>query len=554
MKLPNFITDKEYDTGSTATETSADAVGSDRENGPRSAAGAKRSLTRRGCLKSAVATGVTGIGIASTASASSGDGSYSDYFDEYDTVIDMVEAGADNTGSEPITDVLKAHRGDDTLLVFPPGRYYMDEQFRFTGFENFGLLGNDATLVPANYHEFDGPQYRLFRLGVDYSPGRNLLVEGFTVDQTATDTGIRVIDTFVADGLEVRDITVDGYHDSGTWGPGLFNITDPDGSGIVEGFKAPDGAAWVDETPNAGNLWRGPSGIIANQNRGTLTFRHCVLGPFPDNGLYASGGTGTVVVEGGIFKNSNAANVRIGGDSSRVEWVTVEVDDARPQDTSQRAIRLENGDGLRVEGAAVRVTNPMPTSHAISVMNTCEGTRIENSTIDISGDEINQGIVVSPDAGETVIVDTDITHDTTGGYPIWIRESDRTDQVLCEHVTVSGQAGDDGGFRDGIRCERDNCRFNAVTVTQPSDVDRNALVNTGDDCRIYKGEYRASQYPIVDLGSGTVVREVHAESYDGNEGVLLYDQCENAALKKNTLVNGVKDNGCDGLVMWGNTF
>jgi hypothetical protein len=493
------------------------------------------------------------MGMASAASAS-GESSISDYFDEYGTVIDVVEAGADNTGSEPVTDVLRAHRNDDTLLVFPPGRYYMDEQLRFSGFENFGLVGNDATLVPANYHEFAGPQYRLFRLGVGYSPGRDLRFEGFTVDQTAPDTGIRVIDTFVSDGLEVRDITVEGRHDSGTWGPGLFNVTDPDGSGIVQRFRAPDGAAWVDETPNAGNLWRGPSGIIANQNRGTLTFEHCALGPFPDNGLYASGGSGTIRVKGGLFKNSNGANVRVGGANSRVEWATVEVDESRSQDVSQRGIRLENGTDMAIEGAAVRITNPMPTSHAVSVMNSCNGARIENASVEISGDDVNHGIVVSPEASETVVVDTDVTHRAAGGYPLWIRESDRDERVLCEYVTVSGRAGDDGGFRDGIRCERDNCRFNAVDVSQPADVDRNALVNTGDDCRVYRGEYRASQYPIVDLGSGTVVRETHAESYEDNEAVLLYDQSEHVELKQNTLVDGVEDNGCDGLVMWGNTF
>ncbi|WP_229504708.1 right-handed parallel beta-helix repeat-containing protein [Natrinema versiforme] len=513
-----------------------------------------RTRSRRRFLGGTVAACAAGIGLTATAGAASEP--YGHYYDDYATVVDVTDAGADDTGTESITPVLEDLRDDDTLLVFPEGEYFMDEQFRFTGFENFGVVGENATLIPATYHEFDGPQYRLFRLGVSYNPGDRLRFEGFDVDQTAPDTGIRVIEAYAADRLEVRDVTVRGQHDSGTWGPGLFNVTDPDGRGIVERFRAPDGGAWVSETPNAGNRWRGPIGIEANETEGTLEFRRCWLGGFPNNGLYAAGGNGTIVVHGGLYRNSNGANVRVGGQGSEIRWPTVEVDSTRSADESQRGIRIENGRDLEIYGAAVEISSPKPTSHAISVMNTCNSARIDNTRIEIRGSEVNHGIVLSPDCGEATIVDTEITHETAGGYPLWIRDNDEGEQVLAETLTISGRAGDASGFRDGIRCERDSCRFSNIDVTQHGrdGADRNAVVNTGEDLTIYRSDLRASQYPFVDLGTEALVRDSTLESSAGREAVCLYSSSTNPTFKKNRLVGGIRDLGASGVTTWENTL
>lgn len=475
------------------------------------------------------------------------------YREEFGTVIDVVEAGADNTGFESIVDVIRDCRGDDTLLVFPPGEYYMDEQVRFTDFEKFGLVGTDATLVPADYHAFDGPQYRLFRLGVSYSPGNRLVFDGFDIDQTTPETGIRVIDTVVADGLEVRNITVHGEHDSGTWGPGRFAISDPNGTGLVERFEVPDGGAWEDETPNAGNIWRGPTGLLANSNSGTLTFRDCVVGAFPDNGLYASGGDGVIQVDGGHFSNSNAASLRLGGDHSSIDGATVVVDQNRPRDKSHRAIRLENGDDIRVKNVTVRNTAPLPNSFAISVMGSCTSAWIENADIYIGGDEVTNAVVTSPDCGEVTFVGSHVEMDTPGGFGIEINDGDNAGQVLLEYVDFVGSVGDETS-KAAIRCDRDNVRFGAVNVDQSGGSQRRAMVNTGDDVTIYKGDYVASEYPIIDLGNGTHVEDIYANSYGDVEAYCLYPESANVYLKQNTLRGGIKDHGCDGLRTVGNEF
>lgn len=169
--------------------------------------------------------------------------------DTFGNVVNVARAGANRKGKRSINPVLEELRADDTLLYFPPGEYYMDRQFRFTGFENFGLYGDDATLVPADYHDNADGNHKLFRLGTHYAPGKRAVVENFTVDFRAPDTGVRAFEVAASDELLVRDVDVVGRHDSGMWGPGRFVVTDPDGEGFVERFRAPGGGEWSSNTP-----------------------------------------------------------------------------------------------------------------------------------------------------------------------------------------------------------------------------------------------------------------------------------------------------------------
>ncbi|WP_458187832.1 twin-arginine translocation signal domain-containing protein [Haladaptatus sp. NG-WS-4] len=182
------------------------------------------TTSRRNFLKGVSAAGLCAAGTGEMTGKAS---ARPPLLDNFETVIDMVEdAGADPTGNEPITPLLREYADDDTVLVFPPGRYRMNEQFRFTGFNNFGIYGKwDVTIVPDNYYDFDD--------GGDYAPGKDLLFKNIFVDQTAKDTGIRVLDAAVSDGLHVENVNMRGRHDSGTWGPLRAVITDPDGSSVA---------------------------------------------------------------------------------------------------------------------------------------------------------------------------------------------------------------------------------------------------------------------------------------------------------------------------------
>lgn len=507
--------------------------------------------SRRGFLGGTAAALAT-FGLTKSATA----GSHSEYADEYRTVVNIVEAGADNTGSESITSTLEDVRGDHTLVYFPPGEYYMDREFRFTNFENFGVVGDDATLVPADYHTFGTSNTRLFRLGTSGRPGGRIRFENFEVDQTAPDTGIRVIDTYASERLDVRDVRIRGVHDSGTTGPGHFNLTNSSATGMVERFRAPDGGQWVDNTPHAGNRWRGPIGIAANNNQGTLTFRRCWLGAFPDNGLYAAGSTGKIIVSGGVYRNSNGASIRVGGSNSEIRYPTVEITETRSRDRSQRAIRLEHGDGMLVRGAAIRITSPHSANRAISVMGSTSNTTIERGSIEMTGDKINHGIVVSQHAGVTTIDGVDIRHNTAGGFPIWMEDTDSSERVHCRGVKITGESRADSGMRDAIRCERHNCRFSSCELdhTGADGVRRNGLVLTKDDNTVYRSEIHATHYPYIDLGSNNLVHYSDLESDRGSEAVRLYSSAEGPRLRYNTLENGINDGGASNVEDFRNTY
>ncbi len=456
--------------------------------------------------------------------------------DNYGTVVDIVDAGADSDGGTSITPILRRTAADDTLLKFPPGRYYMDEQFRFTGFENFGLLGNDATLVPANYHEFDGPQYRLFRLGVGDSPGRSLRFEGFTVDQTAPDTGIRVINAEVEDGLVVRDIVVRGRHDSGTWGPGLFNITDPDGSGVVERFTARGGAAWVDETPNAGNLWRGPSGIIANRNHeGTLRFRNCALGAFPDNGLYASGGTGTVVVEGGRYQNSGTASIRLGGRRVVVDGATARVGWNPENYARQDPIRLDYAGWATLKNVTVDV--PRPNGIGIAVRNGVDGVTIRNASISMARTPTT-GVGISPQVGPSYLEDVEVEMDASGNA-IEIR-GDSPGEVGLQNVRITGDASG-SPLRHAIYCSRDHCQFRGVDIDQTGGEKRRGLELNGRDYLLYDCDFGTTHHPVVVNGDNVWVEDCRFDSYAGYASLKLNDGAGSIRLKNSSFPDGVAD-------------
>ncbi|MGA9402959.1 right-handed parallel beta-helix repeat-containing protein [Haladaptatus sp.] len=473
------------------------------------------------------------------------------YADDYDTVVNLVEdGGSDPNNGDSITPVLREYADDDTLLYLPSGRYYMDEQFRHTGFDNFGIVGeDDTTIVPANYFDFNDRDwnYRLFRLGISYNPGRDLRVENLNIDQTADDTGIRVIEAAVDDGLLVRDIDIKGKHDSGTWGPGRFVITDSNGTGVVERFHAPDGGAWEKNTPGD-RLWRGPTGIICNHyNRGRMTFKDCSLGGFPDNGLYAANGSGKIVIDGGHYENSQTASLRIGGEDSIIKNATVSVNESDGK-SNQHAIRVENTNYIRIVDCDVEVTDP--NGHAIKSMDVGL-LSVDGSTVRTAGDGVVHALVVHGRTDKARIKNSTFVHDADGGFSIWIHDGD--DQVLVENSKFTGDGGHVSA-RAAIRCDRDDCEFRNLDVEQTGSSRRRSLEITSGDCLVYDGSYIGEMTPIIDAGSSTWIQSIYSEAVNGSAGLRLTDSSRDVYIKKNTIVNGIDDRGSYGLAGWGNDF
>ncbi|SEP22552.1 Right handed beta helix region [Halogranum amylolyticum] len=468
-----------------------------------------RTLGRRSFLGTVGATALGAAVFSERASAS---------YSSYET-INIVDAGADNTGGDSITPILDDVLDDNRKIYFPPGEYYIDEGIRFTGFDKLWLIGDDATIVPAPADEFEG-EHRIFKLGTHYAPGDWLRIGYFTFDFRAHNTGLRAIQAQVND-CYIHDIDFVGEHDAGTHGPMLVDIVDEDSIGAVDRVRMPDGGAWTKDTEQDGNpdvRW-GPTGfIVSPYHSGKLWVRDCVIGGFPDNGLYDSGEDGRVVVRGGRFENSNSANIRLDGHRSTVQDATVVVDHARSRDNNQRGIRLDGGSNCWIENCEIILAEP--NGHAITVMPGCTSAKIENTSITLgASDESNDAaIMVSEGCGDVEIEDVHIEMHCPG-QAIDIEPGDG--DVLVEGCTVTGEASGATGGRNAIRCERDGSRFYSNTVEQPGPSYRRALALVADDCVVSKGSYESTHHPIVDDGNGNVVSKTTARSYDGYDGLKV---------------------------------
>jgi hypothetical protein len=517
--------------------------------------GSGRTVGRRRVLGSVAAAATVGSTLATgRARAAKPNAVPKRLADTFGTVVNVAEAGADRDGKRSINGVLEEVRADDTLLYFPSGKYYMDRQFRFTGFENFGLYGNDATLIPANYHDNADGKHKLFRLGTHYAPGERAVVENFTVDFRADDTGVRAFEIAASDELVVRDVDIVGRHDSGMWGPGRFVVTDPDGEGLVERFRAPGGGEWSENTPSSGTLWRGPTGIICNDyNRGSMKFRRCHLGGFPDNGLYAGDTEGPVTVESGYYENSNGNNVRVGGPHPVVRWVTVVVDETTPEANAHRGIRLQNTDSATVEGCDITIAVPVEGSTGVKVMDGCTGhTLIRDTRIEMRGDGFNNAVEVSPNVERFKAIGTTVVQDTDGGSAFVLEGTGDDDWGRIVDCDIRGTPGHRYN-RSAIYNTRNNVEFRGVRVDQGGGRKRRALENFASDCLLYECDFQTCQYPVIDDGTGTWVSYNRFESTDDHAGYFLTDDSEDVYLKANHIANGIRDDGCEGLRKAGNT-
>lgn len=467
--------------------------------------------------------------------------------EDYERVVDVVEAGADPNGNESITPVLRENRANDTLFRFPEGRYYMDDMLRWTGFENVGFEGDDATIVPASYHDFEGNKI-CFKLGISDSPGDSLHFSGIDFDMSGSDTGARAIQAQVADDLVVRDVTIEGVHDGGTYGPFLFDVTSSSGEGVIENVQLPDGGEFSKNAP--GNFNAGPTGIIVSEShQGHITFRECVVGAFPDNGLYAAYGEKVSVI-GGEYRNSNVASIRIGGDGSNIQDATVVVDQNRPNDETQMGIRLDNGEDLRVENTTVELEQP--DGNAIRVLNEVGSATISNCSLSVENRPEN-ALHVSPGAGSTHIKGTDIRQDTSA-YAIVLTERSGGGDVLVEDVNVTGD-GDGSNYRYTIYCGRDDTEFRAVTVDQQGGDWRRCLLVDADNCLVYRGDYYSEHHPIVNDGSGNRYVEIDdVQAANGSEGMLLHGGNSDVDVIDNVIHNGIRDKGTKNLTTSGNEY
>jgi hypothetical protein len=372
------------------------------------------SIDRRTCLKTAgVAMGTLPF-VGGTASAAERRGF------RFNTVVDMVEdAGCDPTGTEPCDEQITDAADDYTLLKFPAGEYKLTQKNVVLDKTNLGFVGTGDVrfTVPERFNEK--------ALIVDRGTG--LLFEGIDIDQTANGAtpGLHL---GVDDDLRVHDVELigQGIHpdsiprDESGWEPGGADengnpdvmdyfypiVRSPDGTGLVTDIRANNHGLMG--TYNAGD---GRSGIwVGISNQGTVTFRNCHIEEFGSNGTYTSRTNGVVQFEGGVYRNNDNNQVRIGSAGSYVDGATLEVDadasDAPNPDEAlnYRGVRVEMGrqsdrTDVDVRNCDISIRSAPRSGGGVVAEATASEFAIENTSIEIDADGVRGVLGKEPDGG-----------------------------------------------------------------------------------------------------------------------------------------------------------
>lgn len=412
---------------------------------------------------------LTAVGAASIASTLVDSASAADE-DNYDRVVDIVEAGADNSGEEPIDEVFAEEARDDTLLKFPEGTYVANDLIIYQ-LENFAMVGDDATLVPGeNYNE---------DVWLGGAEVRDVRIENFTIDNTEAGVAPQV-DISAYGSLVVRNVHKAGFHD----GHGIafaFQMLTEDGDGLLENVVAPDGGNTV--------------GIYLN-SEGPMTVRDCRVEGFTNNGLYASNCTSPVVVEGGRFRNNNISQVRLGCADSIIRNARLEVDEpvSGPQAdvVNMRGVRIADGSG--------------PVT-------------IENCRIELSNTQGSGGICGAYDGGSFHVRDTDIhvepSYTTTGSdgsrtsHAILVTEANGVDpgRRTIDGLTVTGG----GQYRSAVVFHRDNNELRNLCIEQDGDGRNGVVFVDSHDNELRDSIVSVTGDPVVTRDGSVTTEDVATE-------------------------------------------
>ncbi|UIP01522.1 right-handed parallel beta-helix repeat-containing protein (plasmid) [Halobaculum sp. CBA1158] len=346
----------------------------------------------------------------------------------FERTVDLVEAGADPTGEEPIDEAFDAAVAPDTLVYLPSGTYRVADGITVGGLDRIGLLGSDATVVPR-----EGNEDNLFSFGWP-EPVREALFKGITFDFSAPDTGGRPLLAQASDSLLVEGLVVKGEADVNQ-DLVRVDVTDSDGSGVVRGLRLLDGAI-----PD----YRITGCEVGDDNRGDVSFVDCRIDGFPDNGLYANPPEGSVSVLGGRYRNNGVAGVRVEvADDAVVRGVHVRCDDAEGAGENMRGIRLRAGNSVLVEDCLVELLEVTSSDGAVTFASELGAATVRNCHLRVDADGVN-AVRIKRAADRQV----------------------REGPFRCESLTIVGSAETGAAIQ---AADRSGCSFRDLCVFQPGE-------------------------------------------------------------------------------------
>jgi hypothetical protein len=380
------------------------------------------------------------------------------YAGEFDTVVDLVEAGADPTGEEPINDVLTRVAADDTLVSIPPGKYCL-APLELRSYAGLGIASTGEQQV--QFRPVRG-QCRGREPYVRFTRVEDLLLYGLTFDFRGIDSG-GVIHVLSEGDAVVRNVATVGSC-PGQVATFRIDVRDESSTGLVEDLYAEN----VDDNSTLTGVYVGRS------HSGELIFRSCQVRGFSDNGLYASapggtnGGDGVVHTVGGTYTNNNIAGVRLGTTGSTARDVDVVVDSVPPGDrVNARGIRLSGMAGQVVENCRVYIGPNAGQSFGAVVFNADNGgAHVRDSNIRVDRDRV-QAVHTFPPAEPAseppVFENLEITGTANSSYAATIQGRNGT---VFRNCTIKQTGLNRGGIRlEGSKnCRIENCEIETTTV------------------------------------------------------------------------------------------
>ncbi|MFC6733654.1 hypothetical protein [Haladaptatus sp. DYSN1] len=442
--------------------------------------------------------------------------------------VNMVAAGADPSGEEPIDAVLDREAGDDTVLLFPPGTYKLGDEFALSGTENFSMVGIDGSQATTLKIEGDFAASNMFNFGQSGSVAvSGLTFQGFTIDMRGDGVGAGVFWIHCRDRLRVADVNVVGTRDDTgvPSGRGEFlmraDITEETGYGVVEGLTSLDGA----NDPSSGDP---PTGIYSGAlHNGTITYKDCSVVGYQDNGLYTSAAgksqtESTVIVEGGYFANNDISNIRLGADNTYVTGARIEM-------TDDSGMRYGNPRGLWVRRGncvvdSCTVVYDEGDSNAIEIASAAETVQMNNVKVEMNTNEPALR-VVADDSNTAVRKFRDCVFAGSGdGSSSYQMVKVAAPYTVFENCTVDNAAGRSSNKRAGID-----------------------LLSGADNCAIVGGWFNTDFWPISVRANDCVVKDVgFAEAGDGSEPISIDGSAANTRIDGNlNSLSGEVDDGGD---------
>ncbi|MFP9061124.1 glycosyl hydrolase family 28-related protein [Natrialbaceae archaeon A-chndr2] len=423
---------------------------------------------------------------------------------DLDDAVNIVDAGADPTGSTTINSVLESVHDDGETVYFPPGEYRLDP-FR-DGANNWSWVGEGATfIVPRHVTS----RYLHFA-------GRGWSIDGIDVDLSAN--GAAPTNFFHGGDWSVRNLEFIGQMSDPAERGGsslLYMDANRGTTGLLENVRAMDGSADPDSSSNRGGLR-----IVGSE--GDITLRNVAVSGFANNSMYFHNMPAHLTIDSCYLEDTNTG-LRIGGNTTVRNTVFNQSRAPRARWSGGRAARgiwinsngSTSGD-ITIEGCEFVMGEPAG-AHAIYTSNAHDGITIRDCRIQQDRNffaiQLDEG-----GSGHTIIENVSITGDANrAGIYLRGRSGARLRNLCLQ------KAGDGVRIRSSSNVRLENSTIN-VDGTTISGSPSTSGISTSGTCPVPDGDWKPSE------ASEEAVDDSGASDDDGareNETILrLEGECD----------------------------